>query len=434
MGSFFSMLKRKQNKEERAFSSINNSSFSITSFFGSEGLVSEEQALKVPAVAASLDLITSSIARLPIYLYQENEKNEITRLSDRRIKLLNNEPNELTNGYNFKKQIVKDYLLHGTSYTKIERARNDVISLYNLPIKDVSVTKYLKDGYKYSAKVNLNYGESYVNRRKEFYPEELLIVLKDSYDGISSSGILKNNSDIIQLALDEIEYSTGILKNGALPIGILKSTSRLTEPVIERLRNSWSTLYSGSKNSGKTIILEEGLEYKPISLNPNEMDLTNSKKSTLSEIARIFNVPESMINSNANKYASNEQNNIQFLQYCIAPIITAIEASLNKSLLLETEKMNGYYFRFDTSEILRTTEKEKVETAAAGMKGGLLSINEARAKLDLKALDEDYFLWGLGDIFFNSKTGEITIPNLGKTIDPKKANELTEEELQALDK
>jgi len=402
--------------EQRSQEDFRYGSFSITSFFGDGSQVTEEQAMKIPAVASSVELITSSIAQLPIYLYKENEKGEVIKVDDRRVFLLNNEPNELVNGYNFKKHLVKDYLLYGASYTKIERVRNDVIALYQLPIREISVTKYKKDGYKYSAKISLINQQG--NKDAEFSPDELIIVLKDSKDGITSSGVLKNNSDTFLLALDEQNYTQGILKNGALPVGVLKATSRLTQNAIDRLRASFENLYSGAKKAGKTLILEEGLDYNPISMKPNEMDLTNSRKNTLSDISRIFNIPESMINAYANKYASNEQNNIYFLQYCISPIVTAIEGALDKNLLLESEKERGYYFRFDTSEILRTTEKEKIETIATAMKEGLISISEARSKIDMPPLDVDYFTWSLGSIFYNPKTNEMTIPNMGVTIDP----------------
>lgn len=411
------IFNRKKNGpvEERNQQEYSYGSFSITSFFGDGAKITEDQAMKIPAVATSVELIASSVAQLPIYLYKENEKGEVTPIPDRRTFLLNDEPNELINGYNFKKQIVKDYLFHGASYTKVERVRNDVISLYNLPIEEISITKYRQNGYKFTAVVNLLYG----NKKEQYQPEDLIIVLKDSKDGITSEGILKQNSDILRLALDEQDYTTGILKNGALPIGILKASSRLTEKAINRLRASWENLYGGSKKAGKTIILEEGLDYSPISMKPNELDLTNVRKNTVAEIARIFNVPESMINSSANKYASNEQNNIHFLQYCISPIITSIEAALNKSLLLESEKQDGYYFRFDVSELLRTTEKEKIEATVTAMEKGLLSISEARRRIDMPALDNDYFTWNLGAIFFDPKTGLMTIPNMGTTIDPK---------------
>jgi HK97 family phage portal protein len=402
---------KNKDKEERSTADYLYGGFMITSFFG-DGQVTEEQAMKIPSVAAAVDLITSSVAQLPIYLYKQTENGVVEKVDDKRVFLLNEEPNELTNGYNFKKQIVKDYLFYGASYTKIEKFRNDVLGLYRLPIKEITVTKY-KNGYKFSGEVNF-YTET-------FLPEELIIILKDSEDGITSTGILYNHGDLLKLALDEMDYTSSIMKNGALPIGILKSASRLTESAINRLRMAWESLYTGPKRAGKTIILEEGLSYEPVSIKPNELELTNLKKNIVSEIARIFNVPESMINSDANKYASNEQNNLYFLQYCISPILSSIESALNKSLLLEDEKKNGYYFRFDTSELLRTTEKEKVDSTVAAIKGGIMSINEGRSRFDLPRLDVDYFMWGLGSVFYNPATGVMTIPNMGIVIDPKNA-------------
>ena len=158
-------------------------------------------------------------------------------------------------------------------------------------------------------------------------------------------------------------------------------------------------------------------------MKPNELDLSNIKKQTISEIARIFNVPESMINSASNKYNSNEQNNIYFLQYCLAPILTAIESAYNKSLLLESEKEEGYFWKVDVSELLRTTERERIETVVTAMRSGLLSINEARRRIDMPNIDNDYFTWNLGNVFYDNETGKIMVPNTGVTIDPSDLSE-----------
>ena len=156
----------------------------------------------------------------------------------------------------------------------------------------------------------------------------------------------------------------------------------MSETTVKRLRKGWESLYGGARNAGRTVILEEGLTYKPISLKPDELQLTDSKKVTTSEIARLFNVPESMINSNLNKYNSNAAENLHFLQYTLSPIISAFESALDKSLLLESEKEDGYYFRFDVTEILRGTPKEQTEAIGQALEKGILSINEARAMLD----------------------------------------------------
>lgn len=407
-------LFKRNGVEKREATPFSYGGISVASYFGNTEKISEENAMKIPSVSASLELITSAIAQLPVYLYKSKDDKEVIQIpNDNRVRLINDEPNVAVNGYNFKKTIVKDYLLYGANYIKVERLRNNVTGLYSLPILDLVITRY-KQGYKENARIQLTNTSD--NEEHIFTPDELIITLKNSRDGFTSNGILHDNVEILNMALNEQKYSSGILTNGALPVGVLKASTRLTEKAIKNLRESWQNLYSGAGKNGKTIILEEGLDYSPISLKPNEMDLTNSKKSTISEIARIFNIPESMINSSANKYASNEQNNIYFLQYCVSPILSSIEAALNKSLLLESEKANGYYFRFDTSELIRTTEKEKIEAASSGMKDGLFSVNEARQRLGLPNLDDDFFMWNLGNIFYNPETKEMTIPNMNATI------------------
>jgi HK97 family phage portal protein len=416
VGLFDAWFKQKDNdNEERGMVNYSpGSSGMIYSMFGTTTVVTEEQAMKIPSVVACVELITGSIAQLPIYLYKENDKGEVEKVpNDRRVFLLNNEPNQFLNGYNFKKRLAKDYLFYGTSYTKKETERNNILELHPFDMRHVQVTKYLIDGYKYEADIRLmTIGNDGKRKQYPFHPHELIMILKDSEDGITSTGVLEAGADILQLALNESEYTSNILKNGALPIGVVQTMNRLSETALKRLRAGWESLYSGSRNSGKTVVLEEGLDYKPISLKPNDLQLIDGRRITVAEICRLFNVPESMVNSDANKYASNEQNNLHFLQYTLSPVITAIEAGLDKALLLESEKEDGYYFRFDTSEVLRTTEKERMESAAEGLKNGFFSVNETRAKFDKPKLEDDYFMWSLGHVLFNPDTKEMFVPNM----------------------
>lgn len=408
-------------KEDRTLMSYSNSQIASTIFsmFTTNTTLTEADAMKIPAVVACVELISGSIAQLPIYLYKELQDGEIERIpNDRRIFLLNNEPNSLINSYNFKKKIVKDYLFYGVSYTKKEMARNNILELNMFPMESVQVMRYLIDGYKWDADIKL----TWLSAQREtlerlFKPSELIMVLKDSQDGISGTGILESGVETLDLALNEIKYSSNILKNGAMPIGVLETVNKLSEGAVKRIRSGWESLYGGAKNAGKTVILEEGLQYKAVSIKPNDLQLVESKRITTSDIARLFNVPESMIDADSNKYASNEQNNLHFLQYTLAPIIHSIESALDKSLLLEDEKSQGYYFRFDVSEILRTTEKEAIENTATALKSGFYSVNEARAKFDKHRLKEDYFMWSLGSVLYNPETDVMFVPNMQGSAD-----------------
>ena len=408
---------------------------------GDNDFISESEVLKIPAVQSIVEIIGGTIAQLPIYLYKDMGDGSIVREVDYREDLLNDEPNKLQTAYNLKKNMVKDYLLHGKHYIYKSVSNGEVEALYGLESKNVLIKRYYKNGFVADATITLTNQSDEDIKAKEFDLHELIAILKDSPDGVISRGALYYGYELFQVIQKEEEYTRNIYENGAMPLGILKSEGRLTQPTIDRMRNSWQNLYSGSKNVAKTIILEEGLDYKPVSLNPKDLLLTETRKEHLSEICRLFNIPESLINPNANKYGSLEQNNIAFLQYTLSPIISAIENALNKSLLTPSEKKDGYFFSFDTAEVLRTTEKERYEAIKVGLDTGVITMNEARYKLNLKGINDDIMKWSLGAVLYYPETGEMKIPNLGIGIEGYNKNgevtpepEKTEKEVVKTDK
>ncbi|MBN8211096.1 phage portal protein [Bacillus sp. NTK071] len=363
-------------------------------------IVTEEDALKVPAVKAAVELISNTVAQLPIFLYEEQYDKSVEKIKDERTTLLNNSANLHETAQTLKKKLVQDYLLRGKAYLLLKNGK-----LFVLEAKNVREELYTDDGFTVSRKEFEYYGTA--TRTVTFSQEEIIVI--DS----STNGLLADSGNLFQTALNQLEYNRSVMDNGAVPSGVLKSASRLTENAITRLRESFSTLYGGSKKAGKTIILEEGLDFEALSMKPEELQLNESSKLMIAEIARVFNLPESMINSSANKYGSLEQNSIQFLQSCIGPIISSIELSFDKYLLTQSEKSLGYFFRFDTSEMIRLTEKEKIETVSKMYGDGLISFNEMRFKIDMKPIENDVYKAGLGDVFKNIESGKYTIPNMG---------------------
>lgn len=409
----FDFINKKNDKEERSLYGGDGSALALTMLLGG-GIVKADQLKSIPTAKTSLELICNSIAQLPIYLHKEQNGKTVKVPNDKRIMLLNNEPNEFADSVQFKRKLVEDYILYGKALSYVERAGNKVLHLHELDADKVQFKKFTDDGVTWG-KIEVQYMG--VGGTKILPYDNLLLI--DS----GSNGVLKSGERTLQLALNEVEFSKSLLENFALPTGIIETTNKLTEAAVKRLRRGWESLYTGGRNAGKTVILEEGLNYKPISLNPDQLQLTDSKKVTTSEIARLFNVPESMINSNLNKYNSNLAENLHFLQYTLSPIISAIESALDKALLLESEKEDGYYFRFDVTEILRGTPKEQVETIGLAVDKGLLSINEARTMLDKNPIQKDYFMWSLGHVLYDAEKDEFTVPNTSTVIDDKKGSE-----------
>ena len=200
---------------------------SIISAFENATYLTEDEALKIPAVYACVELISSTIAQLPIYLYKENKDGSIERVKDDyREFLLNVEPNEFQNGYNFKKNIVKDHLLHGASYTDVQRKGNEIVAFHNIPCKSATVTLIKKKNRITGVKLTFQGDDGSIN----FKPYDLIISLKESDNGITGKGALYYGQQIFKIMKNENNYKESLYENGALPLGLLKTKGRFLVP------------------------------------------------------------------------------------------------------------------------------------------------------------------------------------------------------------
>ncbi|KXY76766.1 MULTISPECIES: phage portal protein [Bacillus cereus group] len=406
--------------------------------------VNEKQIMQIPTVEACVSLIVNTISGLPIHLYKENANGSVKKLSkkDKRLFLLNNESDPNVSSNTFKKNLVKDYLLYGQAYAyKNYEVKKMVLGEALLELKELNYLpaeniqpKVFHDGTKHDyAEYTLttitgqHVGE---NKKKTFKHNELLrIINNDTNNPFEGEGLLVRGKTVFQEALAQIEYSNGIYERGALPLGVLKTKSRLTEKAINALRFAWSKLYGGVKNSSNTIILEEGMEYQALSMNPSEIQMMESRRDVNSEICKLFGVPESMVSAKANKYGTLAQNNMHFKTYCVQPILNAIEQSLDRQLLTQKEKDNGYYFRFDVREMLRTTQDELSNSIDKLVNGGIITVNEGRFELDKPPVEGgDDLRLSLGNVLQDTENGDTHVLNMdGGTSSQEKGNDATYE-------
>ena len=247
--------------------------------------------------------------------------------------------------------------------------------------------------------------------------DDVMILTESSEDGgLTGQGVIARGYRTIELALNEIELNKNIMNNGSSPISVVKLDKNLSAEAQQRLRDSWTKMYASSQNAGKLLILEQGMEYEKLSFSPAELGLSASRSKTQTELCSLFGVPESMIDSTANTYGNVENSSIRFLQYSITPHINVIEASLNRSLLLEKEK-NTKFFKINTDSVLQTTQRERYEALNVGISSGILSLNEARIKENLPPIDDNFHRLSLGSVMYDPKDRIYFIPNMSTVID-----------------
>ncbi len=430
MANFWDFLTREKEEEvveQRAKRDLNVYLNGVITGTSSDRYTAE-QVLTIPVANACLAIIVNSIKDLPIELYERIDEKTVKSLTDDyRIRLLNDQPNTVSTGVDFKARMIRDIVLHGNAYVEIEKDGNKIESLWNLDPRLVAISTLTDPVKPYIIKdIVIRITGSSVPLKID----EVMIAVADSDDlGLSGNGVIAYGDKIIELALNELELSSNIMNNGSSPASILKIEKNLSPDAQQRLRDSWEKLYKGASNSGKLVILEEGMSYEKMTYSPSELGISDLMNSTSSSICQLFNVPEQMVSASANTYGSVESMSIRFLQYCISPIISIIESALNRSLLLEKEK-GRLFFKIDTTNILQTTMKERYEALNTAISSGIMSMNEARIKENLEPLPTDFNKFSLGNIFYSAKDNTMFVANTGVTFDAENKQIISSPDIQ----
>ena len=378
--------------EERSFStSLSNM------FVNNNVLINKSLVAQLPCVESNIKKIAGIISTLDINLLKKEYDFNNYIEKDIRLYLLNLQPNQFQTSSNFKYKIAEDLLFYGTSYIRIFRKGRKIVELYNIPFDTVSENIQIdKDG-----KV-LGVDYNYTLNQKTLKSDEYDILKIES----GSMGIL-NSPKLLELLIQYDESLLKTIQNSCQVNGVIESNTRLTESVITRLRESWNKTFKGVNNTGGTVILEDGLKYKPIEVGIFNKELIESKKSFIDDVDRIFGT-----------YGITSNDDL--LKFVIAPLVKCIENAFNKDLLLEDEKKDSYNFLFDCSNITRLNYGEHSSIIANGIDKGLYTINEGRKELNLKPFlineEENQFLnLSMGKIMLKTD-GTMILPNMGSSI------------------
>jgi HK97 family phage portal protein len=90
---------------------------------------------------------------------------------------------------------------------------------------------------------------------------------------------------------EAVVWNKRLIKNGLAPAGVFSTDQGLSEEQVKALKTQISESYSGSRNAGKTMVLEGGLKFNQTSMNPKDADFMSMKDSVARDIAMALGVP-----------------------------------------------------------------------------------------------------------------------------------------------
>jgi len=355
---------------ENPSTSLSNPAAWLTGLFGTSKTgvqVSEDNALTFSAVYAAVRIISETIASIPLNVYQADGETRVKAVGHPVQDLLAKAPNSVSSTFTFREAMASNLVLHGNAYAKIEmNAAGRPTAL--IPLNPMKVEVKVVDGEKV-----------YVFDEKHTYLDyEILHFVGLSFNGLTGKSPLSMAREAVAIGLAAQEYGARFYSNGANAGGVITAPGRLNTEVVKRLRESWNRAQSGLGSSHSTAILEEGMKYEKIGLDPEAAQFLQSRKFQVNEIARIFRIPPSYLADleNSSTRANTEQQAIQFVRDCITPYVRRMEVELNRKLFREDEP--NLYAYFTMEGLMRGDQKARYEAYATARQWGWLSVNDIR--------------------------------------------------------
>jgi len=356
---------------------IDKRGISLNTIFPDADVFDSDKALTLTSVWNAIRLLSESVSSLPISVYRkENNGDKVEDVNHRIYNLIKFKPNNFQNKITFFEYIMYSVLTDGNSYVQIVRD-NSANPVQLIPLNPDYVNIFIKDN-------ELFYqmdGGSVLDSADVLH---IKLITDDGIEGLSP---IDQCAKAINWNLSIEEFGSTFFKNGAKPSSVLSTDRALSETAIERLKNSFNSSYAKLKSSNSTIILEEGLTFKPISISPEQAQFLASRQFGIEEIARIFNIPPHMLKDLSKSSFNNiEMQSQEYVTYTLMPYLTRIEQEMNLKLF-RTNELGKTFVEFNVNGLLRGDVKTRNEAYKTAIQNGYMSINEVRQKENLNSIE-----------------------------------------------
>lgn len=339
--------------------------------------VSRDNAQGLSALYACVQVISESLAMLPVFLVREGAAGHQRQDSHPLYKCLHLFPNNLHDAYHFRLIMTADVLLSGNAFAYVGRdSWGRVTGLDYLAADRVRI--FVKDGAPFY--------EVRDGGLKIVFPKEKIFHLKNrSTDGLVGQSPIAIAKATVGFGLALQQHGNKLFENGTFASGILKTPAVLENDearrrIVESFKNS---IGGGVSKTGRVGLIEGGVDYQALSMNNRDAQFLEAKEFSAIEIARIFRVPPHMIQdlSKGASYSSIEHQSINFVQYTILPWAVLWEKAAKQQLLNSAADEN-IFLKFNENALLRGDLNSRTDALLKQLQGGIRTINEARALLD----------------------------------------------------
>lgn len=348
--------------------------------FGNRGAagkaVTVDSAMSLSAFWACVRVTAQAVSTLPLQFFEKSSSGPVSvdhSLAD----VLAGSPNVDQTSLEYWEAVTAWLLVNGNACSEISSIGRRVSALNVLPnaYPERDSDNVLR--YKYTDR-----GKSYT------LPRDKVFHIKGfGFGGDSGLSAIRYGVQTFSTALAAFETSGKLFSNGMHSAGLLTSDQVLKDAQRTQLETIMQT-YAGSERAGKLLILEGGLKFEKLQLNPVDAQLLQQQRFSIEEVCRWTGTPPIIIGhapEGQTMFGSGvEQTFLAWLALGINPICERIERRITKQLIVPGEQRR-LYAEFNREAFLQMDAAAKASFLSQLTQNGLMDRNEGRRKLNLPA-------------------------------------------------
>lgn len=289
-------------------------------------------------------------------------------------------------------QLVVNHLdAHGNHYSLVNggkgpnRLTGKVDSLFPLDPQQVEVkwlfkaNKVMPVGRLYLVKSPLD-GLTY-----EYSDSQILHIPGLGFDGLKGISVLAAAAESLGTNMAAELYAGKLYGSGSMMSGLLQTDKRLDEEQATGLKARWQAKVAGLANAGEVAILDSGVTFQSMTINPVDAEFAASRDFGVDEVARWFGVPTRYLmksSSAASVKQQVEQDSIEFSLHGLEPLTRNIESAL------EVIMPEGLVPDYDLSRFQRGDTKTRSGAHLLARKASYRTVNEIREEEGYPSLDD----------------------------------------------
>lgn len=336
----------------------------------------------IPFVACT-KAISEPLGMFPLKVFEKTNEGRREANEHRLYYLVHDEPNPMMTAPVFREFFVQSAVAAGNGLAWIERDKaGREKGLWPLRADRTRIEKK-KGRLRYFTHTD-------EGQEEEFEDWEILHVPGMGYDGTRGYRPVMLMAEALGLGIAAERFGASLFGRGAHTSGALQAPKQLSDKAATRLVKQIEERIGGPHNSHRPLVLEEGLTWNPVSINPDEAQFLETRNFQAVEVARFMRVPASEIDAagkDGMTYSNVEQDAMRLVTRTLSKWARAVEAEINRKCF-SAAQIGRFYVEHQFAALLRGDTKSRNESnAIAGGRRPWKTVNEIRREENMNDIE-----------------------------------------------